>query len=99
MIKVGIVALRKNFLRYIDRVMDGESILVMDRNQPVAQVVPLGSKGRGLASAEGRLTRLERKGLIRRGTGASIKWLLKRRPPKLKGSVLQDFLDERRSGW
>ena len=97
--KAGIAALKNNLSRYIDQVKAGESILVMDRNQPVAQIVPLGSKGRGLASSEDRLTRLERKGLIRRGTGSSIKWLLKRRPPKLKGSVLQDFLDERRSGW
>ena len=97
--KVGITRLRNNFSRYIDQVKQGESILVMDRNQSVAQIVPLGSKGRGLAFAEDRLTRLERKGLIRRSTGGSIKWLLKRRPPKLKGSVLQDFLDERRSGW
>jgi len=97
--KAGIAALKNNFSRYLDQVKAGESILVMDRNQPVAQIVPLGMKGRRLASAEDRLTRLERKGLIRRGTGASIKWLLKRRPPKLQGSVLQDFLDERRSGW
>ena len=97
--KAGIAALKNNLSRYIDQVKAGESILVMDRNQPVAQIVPLGSKGRGFGAAEDRLTRLERKGLIRRGTGGSIKWLLKRRPPKLKGSVLQDFLDERRSGW
>ena len=97
--KAGIAALKNNLSRYIDQVKAGESILVMDRNQPVAQIVPLGRKERGLASAEDRLTRLERKGLIRRGTRSSIKWLLKRRRPKLKGSVLQDFLDERRSGW
>jgi len=48
---------------------------------------------------EDRLTRLERKGLIRRGSGASKQWLLKRRPVKNRGSVLKDLLDERRSGW
>ena len=97
--KVGIATLKKNFSRYLGEVKAGESILVTDRNQPVARIIPLVSMGHELGSGEDRLTRLERKGLIRRGTGGSIKWLLKRRPPKLKGSVLQDFLDERRSGW
>jgi prevent-host-death family protein len=75
--KVGITRLRNNFSRYIDQVKQGESILVMDRNQSVAQIVPLGSTRRGLASAEDRLTRLERKGLIRRGTGREHKVAVK----------------------
>jgi hypothetical protein len=46
-----------------------------------------------------RIARLERKGLIRRGSGDPKKWLAKRRVVKLRGSVLKDLLDERRSGW
>jgi hypothetical protein len=45
-----------------------------------------------------RLTRLERLGLIRRGTGGLPEWLGKRRPPKLRGSVLRDLLEERERG-
>jgi hypothetical protein len=50
-------------------------------------------------SDEARLARLEKKGLIRRGSGGNQQLLLKRRPVKLKGSVLTDLLEERRSGW
>jgi hypothetical protein len=50
-------------------------------------------------SDEARLARLEKKGLIRRGSGGSQRWLLKFRPVKVNGSVLKDLLYERRSGW
>lgn len=97
--KAGIAALKNNLSRYLDQVKSGESILVMDRNQPVAQIVPLQGASRTSISQEDRLSRLERKGLIRRGSPGNRAWLQKRRPALLKGSVLQDLLDERRSGW
>jgi prevent-host-death family protein len=97
--KAGIAALKNNLSRYLDQVKGGETILVMDRNQPVAQIVPLPSAARGLVSDDDRLSRLERKGLIRRAVPGHNKWLAKHRPVKVKGSVLQGLLDERRSGW
>jgi prevent-host-death family protein len=97
--KTGIADLKNNLSRYIDQVKGGESILVLDRNQPVAQIIPLQSAARGVASNEERIARLERKGLIRRGSGDPKKWLAKRRLVTLRGSVLKDLLDERRSGW
>ena len=63
--KAGIAALKNNLSRYLDQVKSGETILVMDRNQPVAQIVPLPSAARGVVSDDDRLSRLERKGLIR----------------------------------
>jgi prevent-host-death family protein len=97
--KAGIAALKNNLSRYLDQVKSGETILVMDRNQPVAQIVPLPSAARGVVSDDDRLSRLERKGLIRRAVPGHNKWLAKHRPVKVKGSVLQDLLDERGSGW
>ena len=97
--KAGIAALKNNLSRYLDQVRGGESILVMDRNQPVAKIVPLPSAERGLDSDDDRLSRLERKGLIRRASASGRNWLEKRRPVKVKGSVLKDLLNERRSGW
>jgi prevent-host-death family protein len=97
--KAGIAALKNNLSRYLDQVKSGETILVMDRNQPVAQIVPLPSAARGLVSDDDRLSRLERKGLIRRAVPGHNKWLAKHRPVKVKGSVLQGLLDERGSGW
>ena len=97
--KAGIADLKNNLSRYLDQVKSGESILVLDRNQPVAQIVPLQRAVRGTVVEDDRLARLERKGLIRRGTGGSGRWLTKRRLVKVDGSILQELLDERRSGW
>ena len=97
--KAGIADLKNNLSRYLDQVKSGESILVLDRNQPIARIVPLQNGVKGAVAEDDRLARLERKGLIRRGTGGSGRWLTKRRVVKVPGSVLQDLLDERRSGW
>jgi hypothetical protein len=45
------------------------------------------------------LLRLERQGLIRRGTGGLPAWLKRRRARRVRGSVLKDLLRERESGW
>ena len=97
--KTGIAELKNNLSRYLDQVKGGESIIVLDRNQPVAQIVPIQNAGRGNDLGEERIARLERKGLIRRGSGDPKKWLAKYRPVRVRGSVLEDLLDERRSGW
>jgi prevent-host-death family protein len=97
--KAGIAELKNNLSRYIDHVKGGESILVLDRNQPVAQIIPFQMTASGTASNEERIARLERKGLIRRGSGDPKRWFAKRRLTKVRGSVLKDLLDERRGGW
>src|SRR5688500_12459654 len=96
--KAGIAALKNNLSRYLDQVKGGETILVMDRNQRVAHRVPVPRAARGVVSDDDRLSRLERKGLIRRAGTEHNKWLAQHRPVKVKGSVLQDLLDKRRSG-
>ena len=97
--KAGIAELKNNLSRYLEHVKSGETVLVIDRNQPIAQIIPLQKTPRSAAPDDGRIARLERKGLIRRGSGDVGQWLIKRRPVKVPGSVLQDLLDERRSGW
>ena len=97
--KAGIAEMKNNLSRYLDHVKSGETVLVVDRNQPVAQIIPLQKAARSATRDDDRIARLERKGLIRRGSGDAAQWLLKRRPVKVPGSVLQDLLDERRSGW
>lgn len=96
--KVKIAELKNNLSRYLDYVRGGGSVLVLDREHPVAEIVPL-REGKGKREArDARLLRLERRGLIRRGTGGIPSWL-GRRPLKVEGSVLEDLLDERRGGW
>jgi len=49
---------------------------------------------------EGRLARLERSGVLRRGRGGTVEEILKAEPPRPtgRGDVLRALLDERRSG-
>jgi prevent-host-death family protein len=94
-----IADLKNNLSRYLEHVKAGGSVLVLDRDEPVAQIVPLSGSRAARAGRDVRLARLERRGVIRRGTGGLPDWLGRRRPPRLRGSVLKDLLAERGSGW
>lgn len=96
--KARIAELKNHLSRYLEYVRAGGSILVLDREQPIAHVVPLGAGTRPRRPGDDRLERLQRQGLIRRGGGGPPAWLGKRRPPRLRGSVLKDLLRERDSG-
>jgi len=97
--KARIAELKNNLSRYLEHVKGGGTVLVLERDQPVARIVPLPRARPGKAADEERLARLERRGLIRRGTGRLPDWLGKRKPPKLRGSILRDFLADRKAGW
>ncbi len=80
----------------IDRVKAGETILITDRGVPVARLEP----SLPVDDWDARLTRLERQGLIRRGSG-DIRKILER--PLVKtvdgSSIVELLLEERESGW
>src|SRR5437667_7971470 len=63
-----IAELKNNLSRYVARVRAGETITVLDRNKPVARLVPIAKADRK-AAMDARLIELERKGWLRRGTG------------------------------
>jgi antitoxin (DNA-binding transcriptional repressor) of toxin-antitoxin stability system len=96
---VEIAELKKNLSRYLDHVKAGRALMVLERDRPVAWIVPLSApSARRAGGNDARLARLERRAVIRRGTGGLPDWLGRRRPPRLRGSVLRDVLAERRSG-
>jgi antitoxin (DNA-binding transcriptional repressor) of toxin-antitoxin stability system len=97
--RAKIAELKNNLSRYLQHVKSGGTVLVLDRDQPVARLVPVQQPAPGHDADEERLLRLERRGLIRRGTGKLPDWLGKRKPPKLRGSILRDFLADRKAGW
>ena len=97
--KAKIAELKNNLFRYLEHVKAGGSVLVFERDQPVAKIVPLQQPTVGADADDQRLLRLERRGIIRRGTGGLPEWLGKRKPPRLRGSVLHDLLKEREAGW
>ena len=95
--KAKIAHLKNNLSRYLEHVRGGGSVLVLDRDQPVARLVPLSHSG--ARGAVERLARLERQGLIRRGSGGRLAGLATRKPARLPGGVLRGLLEERERSW
>ncbi len=82
----------------VDQVRQGVEVLILDRGRPVARLAPV--TGEDSAVSEGRVARLERQGVLRRGSAARRSDLFDRpRPrPRNEASVVQVLLDERRGG-
>jgi prevent-host-death family protein len=96
---VRIAELRNHLSRYLDYVRAGGRILVMDRNRPVAEIVPLGtSREDPHAISAGRLAALEREGVIHQGTGRIPSELLRGKAPGEGAEVLAALLEEREAG-
>lgn len=82
----------------IDRVRHGETVLILDRGRPVARLEPV--HGAGAPDVDGRLSRLERAGVIRRSAVAppvariARPFARARKPAR----VLEALLEERRRG-
>ena len=95
--KIG--ELRDGLSRYIDEVREGSEILVLDRDRPVARIVPAGGAHPAPGGDAERLLDLERRGLLRRGKGRYPAVLKRGQPVKVSGSVLADLRAERESGW
>ena len=96
LMKIASITETKNRLSaLLDKVRQGETILIMDRDRPVARLEPVGDDVR--VDPKGRLAHLERTGAIRRATGKPSRLILDTRPPKVaKGaSLLQALLAER----
>lgn len=81
----------------IDRVRAGESVLITDRGVPVARIEPVVAGD----DPSGRLERLERAGVIRRGTAPVALDMIRTPAPTLPGGVsaVEALLEERRTGW
>lgn len=92
--KASISQLKNNLSAYLDKVRSGQTILVCDRDQPIARIErpPLGSQ------EDDRLTRLERAGLIKRATKKLSAEFFDTPLPEARESLLDALLDERRGG-
>ena len=95
MVTTSISELKNKLSSYIDRVRAGETILVLDRGVPVARL-------EAARDTHGRLSRLERNGLVRRGSGEppSLDSLAQPGEARAAGrpTVLDALLEERREG-
>lgn len=91
--------LKNNLSRYLSYVRRGGIVRVYDRDRPVAELVPIGRMSTtGSAELDAVLEDLERKGIVRRGTGELPPDFLTRPLPRARRSVVEALLDERREG-
>ena len=82
----------------IDRVKGGETILITDRGVPVARLAPAAATA--VPDDEGRLARLERTGVITRGSGEFRTFLERPLVETVDSRGIVDLvLEERGSGW
>jgi prevent-host-death family protein len=87
--------LKNQLSRYLALVRRGEVVQVVDRNRPVARIVPIGNPAGGRSSGAEALAEMERKGLIRRGHRQLDREILETDPPGKPAGVLRALLDER----
>ena len=102
--RVKIAELRNHLSRYLDHVRAGGTLVVLDRNHPIAEIRPIATpSARGASEDEGRLAALERKGILRRGKGpvpAALIEELRNSPPLAPGArILEALLEEREESW
>lgn len=93
MTKTAVTKLKASLAHYIKQVKAGEEILVTERGEPVARIVPVEKEGPESIKA------LERQGLIRAGSGRlpADFWELPR-PEDKTGAALEALLSEREAG-
>jgi prevent-host-death family protein len=87
--------LKNQLSRYLALVRRGEVVRILDRKRPVAQIVPIGDTVAGKPVGPEALAEMERKGLIRRGTGRVDPDIVKTDPPGRPAGVLQALIEER----
>jgi prevent-host-death family protein len=83
--EVGVRELRNNLSRYLDRVRGGEEVVVTDRGQAIARVLPLGT--------ERVLDRLVAEGVVTPARRAKSR---AGKPIKSRGTVSDLVADQRR---
>lgn len=89
----AVTKLKASLSKYLNWVKAGEEVLVIERGQPVAKIVPVEKGG------PESLQEMEKQGLIKRGSGRLPKKLWQLVTPKdAEGIGLKFLLEEREEG-
>ena len=97
MYKANITQAKNAFSQLLDRVRHGQTIIIMDRQCPVARLTPI-VNGNASQASVGRIQRLERAGwLIPSRHDTLPKSILAHKPPSTENtaSAVQALLDNR----
>lgn len=92
--KATISELKNSLSAYLKKVRAGQSVLILDRDRPVARIERIEAS----AAADDPVARLERAGLVRRAREPVPMKLLRQEPPRARRSVVRALIDERREG-
>src|ERR1051326_133442 len=96
--KTTISQLKARLSAYLRKVRAGQTILILDRDEPVARLERVVSGSAERAAGDDRLVRLERAGLLRRATRRLSLARLRAAAPKPKTSVVGARVEDRRRG-
>jgi prevent-host-death family protein len=95
MVRTNVSDLKNRLSHYLRFVRKGESILVYDREQPIARIEPVGDSI--AAEPEAWISELERRGVVRPPeTKLPRNWLRSR--VNVRADVLGALIEERRTG-
>ncbi|HEY3356093.1 MAG TPA: hypothetical protein VGQ83_22765 [Polyangia bacterium] len=95
---VKIADAKNNLSRHLAYVRRGGRIRILDRDTPVADLVPVEASVGG-ETDDAELKALERRGVVRRGAGGPVpRDLLRPGPGGPRAGVLEALLEERRGG-
>jgi prevent-host-death family protein len=94
--RVSISELKDQLSAYLRKVREGQTVVVTDRNKPVAQLIPISRS----ASESECIARLVAQGIVSlpKGPPVSIEEIRRRRPVVPGAGVLEALLEERREG-
>jgi antitoxin (DNA-binding transcriptional repressor) of toxin-antitoxin stability system len=92
--KATISEVKSRLSAYLKKVRAGQSILILDRDQPVARL----ERVEAAAHPDDRLARLERAGLLKRARRPASVARLVGPAPKPGRSVVEALLEDRREG-
>lgn len=93
---VNIAELKNRLSHYLRRVQSGETVLVRDRDRVIARIDRVATGAKVPEGDAAWLDRLERGGVVRRGSGLSRGWVTRR--PRVGADVVGALLSEREEG-
>lgn len=89
--KATISQIKNRLSAYLKKVRAGESVLILDRNEPIARLERVSTEDHPLD----RLVRLERAGLLRRARASLSVDVLRAAAPEADASVLGALVEDR----
>ncbi|MGE0030050.1 MAG: type II toxin-antitoxin system Phd/YefM family antitoxin [Steroidobacteraceae bacterium] len=95
--KVSISRLKDQLSAYLKKVEAGQTVVVTDRNKPVARLAPIAAASR----ESDRIKALVQQGLVSmpKAPPLSIEEIRGKRPVASGARLLEALLEERESGW